>query len=75
MNAVTQTQDSPRYFWKLMRAAPLVSLVVFITNTLHMTLPLLFGLIMRAFFDALAAGQQPLPPTQPCGDNLNNCWP
>lgn len=43
-----------RYFWRLMRATPLASLVVVIFNTLHNTLPLLFGLIMQAFFDTLS---------------------
>ncbi len=43
-----------RYFWRLMGATPLASLVVVIFNTLHNVLPLFFGLIMRAFFDLLS---------------------
>ena len=43
-----------RYFWRLMGATPLASLMVVLFNTLHNTLPLLFGLIMRAFFDVLS---------------------
>lgn len=54
----SQTQSKPRYFWPLMRATPLVSFGVFVANTLHMTLPLLFGLIMRAFFDQLSGEVQ-----------------
>lgn len=46
--------NKQRYFWRLMGATPLASLVVVIFNTLHNTLPLLFGLIMKAFFDALS---------------------
>ncbi len=42
------------YFWQLMRATPLVSAVNFFFNALYTTLPLLFGLIMRAFFDTLS---------------------
>lgn len=42
------------YFWRLMGATPGVSLVVFVFNALNMTLPLLFGLILRAFFDRLS---------------------
>ena len=42
------------YFWRLMGATPGVSLAVVLLNTLHNTLPLLFGLIIRAFFDALS---------------------
>ena len=52
------TQTKPRYFWPLMRATPVVSFWVFVANTLHMTLPLLFGLIMRAFFDTLSGEAQ-----------------
>ena len=46
--------NKQRYFWRLMGATPLASLVVVIFNTLHNTLPLLFGLIIKAFFDALS---------------------
>ncbi|MFN8441626.1 MAG: ABC transporter ATP-binding protein [Caldilineaceae bacterium] len=41
-------------FWRLMGATPGISLAVVLLNTLHNTLPLLFGLILRAFFDALS---------------------
>lgn len=41
-------------FWRLMGATPAVSVAVVLLNTLHNTLPLLFGLITRAFFDALS---------------------
>ncbi len=43
-----------RYFWRLMGATPWVSVAVVILNTLQYTLPLLFGLIMRAFFNTLS---------------------
>lgn len=49
-----QAARKQRYFWRLMSATPLASLVVVIFNTLHNTLPLLFGLIMKAFFDVLS---------------------
>lgn len=49
-----QTATKRRYFWRLMGATPLASLVVVLFNTLHNVLPLLFGLIMKAFFDALS---------------------
>ena len=49
-----QNATKQRYFWRLMGATPLASLVVVIFNTLHNTLPLLFGLIMQAFFDLLS---------------------
>lgn len=55
---ISQSQPKPPYFWPLMRATPLVSLIVLITNTLYMTLPLLFGLIMRTFFDTLSGAAQ-----------------
>jgi ATP-binding cassette, subfamily B, bacterial len=42
------------YFWQLMRATPLVSLWVIFFNGLYSTLPLAFGLILRAFFDTLS---------------------
>ena len=38
-------------FWRLMGAAPLLSFTVFLCNALFMTLPLGFGLILRAFFN------------------------
>lgn len=50
----TVTLNKRPYFWPLMRATPLVSLAVFVLNALHVTLPLLFGLILRAFFDTLS---------------------
>ena len=54
----TQTPTSKGYFWRLMTALPGLSLIVFVLNTLDMTLPLLYGLIMRAFFDTLSGEAQ-----------------
>ena len=55
---MTASGNSPitarRYFWRMMRAMPGLSLVVFIFNTLDMTLPLVFGLILREFFNVLS---------------------
>jgi ATP-binding cassette, subfamily B, bacterial len=50
----TQLSHKRDYFWHLMRATPLVSVINFLFNALYTTLPLLFGLIMRAFFDTLS---------------------
>lgn len=50
----TQTPTYPPYFGRLMAATPLISLVVFLFNALYTTLPLAFGLILRAFFDTLS---------------------
>ncbi len=46
------------YFWRLMGATPLASIAVFVLNTLYVTLPLLFGLILRLFFDTLTGQSQ-----------------
>ena len=40
-------------FWRLMKATPGVSLTVIVLSIINSLLPLLFGLIMRAFFDTL----------------------
>ncbi len=54
----TGSNNSPitarRYFWRMMRAHPGLSIVVFLFNTLDMTLPLVFGLILREFFNVLS---------------------
>ena len=51
-------QSSGRYFRRLMTATPLLSAVVFVTTTLALALPLLFGLILRVFFDTLSGAAQ-----------------
>lgn len=54
----TQTITNRTYFWRLMGATPLVSLLVFLFNALYAVLPLAFGLILRAFFDTLSGATQ-----------------
>lgn len=54
----TQSLPQPAYFWRMMKAAPFVSVIVVIFNALHNGLPLIFGLILRAFFDTLS-GEAP----------------
>ena len=56
-NHTTTEQSTARpltHFGRLMRAVPMISLAVCFFNTLDMTLPLLFGLILREFFNVLA---------------------
>lgn len=48
------TKRPPTYFRRFMVATPLLSLAVWFFNTLDMTLPLLFGLILREFFNVLS---------------------
>jgi ATP-binding cassette subfamily B protein len=50
----TTTMDKRTYFWRLMGATPLASSAVFVLNAFYVTVPLLFGLIMREFFDVLS---------------------
>lgn len=42
-----------RLTWNLLRAAPWLALGIFLSSILYASLPLLFGLISRAFFDTL----------------------
>lgn len=67
-----QTMTKPRYFWRMMGATPLLSLVVVLFNALHNGLPLLFGLILRAFFDTLSGVRRKLAGT--CGRWSRSLW-
>jgi ATP-binding cassette subfamily B protein len=49
-----QRSSQPHSFWRLLAATPLISLSVFLFNAFYLTLPLAFGLILRAFFDTLS---------------------
>ena len=46
------TRRSLRYFRRLMPATPLLSIAVFVFATLDSSLPLLYGIILKALFDA-----------------------
>ncbi|MEM7533059.1 MAG: ABC transporter ATP-binding protein [Chloroflexota bacterium] len=54
MSVKQYTFTSNQVFWRMMTATPLLSLGIFIANTLDMTLPLIFGILMQLFFDTLS---------------------
>ncbi len=60
---MTQTQavGKRHYFWRYLKATPLLSIVVWLMSTLYMSLPLAYGLIMREYLDALSAMGQGQP--------------
>jgi hypothetical protein len=54
-SAHAQSHGKRRYFWRYLKATPVLSIIVWLMGTLYMTLPLAFGLIMREFLDTLSA--------------------
>ena len=54
----TSAPGKRTYFWTYLAATPLLSLLIWLLTTLTMTLPLVFGLIIREFLDTLSATGQ-----------------
>ena len=55
---IDATTSKQSYWLRLITAMPFVSLGVFLLNALDMTLPLIFGLISREFFDVLSGAKE-----------------